>query len=766
MMHTIQDISELEALVGRPPALVMMKQIPHLDEGCIRLLAHSSIAGFGYLTESGSPYTTIVGGTPGFMSVESPNSISFIVPIKLPVPAKKSGASFVFLLPGIGEVLRLNGKVSEFVGDRITIAVEEAFIHCARAILRSQLWSVPSAKLPLAEENDRTVDTEPLSKNRIATFLAASPFILLSSWDAKGASDTSPRGDPKGFLRFLDERTLVLPDRQGNQRTDSFHNIVSNKQVSLVAIVPGSNELLHLSGNASITNDKSLLDTMCLNSKPPQAALLLDLKNATITQSEALAQAQPWLPSAHVDPGNVPDMMALALHHLSLNESAGRTGRFLGRLLSGTPKLVRALMNVGYRSQLKTEGYAATKTTKPPQVKRAGMVRLIGKLPPNVLHKIQKFLHRFSDYLSTTAQSLESDMLGSPTAQGNLLTREVKIVEVKKETLNAVSLTVEDINGKLFEFKPGQFFTLFMNINGKQVIRSYSASNAPGTNKLTMTIKRVANGVCSTHVNQHLKPGDNLALRGPSGTFCVTPESTASREYILIASGSGITPMMSIAQTVLAIEPASTIVVLYGNRQWEDVIFAQAWADLCHSYPDRLRVRYFLSAPHPGWTGGVGRLDEATIKLELVNMAPSSKAHFYVCGPEPMMQGVTAALSGLEITTDRIHTERFGQIRPPAVGTELQPQISQLLTIRQHGEAHKETVVAAGQTLLQASLNAQLSLPFSCGMGNCGECRVKLVNGQVTMSEPNCLSADDRRQGYILTCVARPISPITIEVEE
>jgi ferredoxin-NADP reductase/predicted pyridoxine 5'-phosphate oxidase superfamily flavin-nucleotide-binding protein len=766
MIQTVQNIFDLEALVGRPPALVMMKQIPYLDEGCIQLLAHSSIAGFGYLTESGSPYTTIVGGIPGFVKVESPNILSFTVPLKRPAPVKNSGASFVFLLPGVGEVLRLNGKISKFVDNRITIAVEEAFIHCARAILRSQLWSLPSAELPLGVDDNRTVNTESISKTRIADFLANSPFILLSSWDDKGCSDTSPRGDPKGFLRFLDERTLALPDRQGNQRTDSFHNIISNNQVSLVALVPGSNQLLHLSGTASITNDKGLLDTMCLKGKAPQAALLLDLKDATITQSEALAQAQPWLPSSHSDPAHVPDMMALALHHLSLNKSAGRTGRFLGWLLSGSPGLIRALMNVGYRSQLKKEGYAAPRPTHPLQVRRPVLLRLISKLPPKVVPEIQKFLRRFSNYLSNTAPSLEGNTLSLPMAQGNLNTREVKIVNVKKETRNAVSITVEDISGNLFEFKPGQFFTLFMNVNGKQVIRSYSASNAPGTNKLTMTVKKVANGLFSNHVNQHLQRGDRLALRGPSGTFFVTPESTASRQYILIAGGSGVTPIMSIAQTVLAIEPLSSITVLYGNRQWEDVIFAQAWADLCQSYPDRLRVLHFLSAPHAGWTGGVGRLDEAAIKCELINLTPSSKTHFYVCGPESMMQGVTNVLSSLQITTDRIHTERFSQITPPVVDTDSQSLNHQVMTITQEGATDKETIVAVGQTLLQASLNARFPLPFSCGMGNCGECRVKLIVGQVIMGEPNCLTADDRKQGYILTCVARPVSSIIIEVEE
>jgi ferredoxin-NADP reductase len=224
--------------------------------------------------------------------------------------------------------------------------------------------------------------------------------------------------------------------------------------------------------------------------------------------------------------------------------------------------------------------------------------------------------------------------------------------------------------------------------------------------------------------------------------------------------------MMSIAQTVLAVELASTITLVYGNRHWEDVIFAQAWADLCKSYPDRLRVRHLLSSPHEGWVGGSGRLDEATTRRELLNLAPSSQAHFYVCGPEPMMQGVTAALSGLGITADRIHTERFGQITPPAADAGLQPMASQLLTIRQQGQVHQETVVPAGQTLLQAGLNARLPLPFSCGMGNCGECRVKLLTGDVKMIEPNCLSADDRRQGYILTCVARALTPVTIELPE
>jgi predicted pyridoxine 5'-phosphate oxidase superfamily flavin-nucleotide-binding protein len=478
-MHKIQDISELETLVGKPPALVMMKQIPSLDQGCVRLLVHSPVAGFGYITEAGTHFTTMVGGTPGFVCVESPTSISFAVPTKMIAPKIKSGASFVFLLPGVGEILRLNGIVAGFTAGRIAITVEEAFIHCARAILRSRLWSEPEAVSLRAALDNGTEDAEILGMHDMTDFLAASPFVLLSSWNAKGAGDTSPRGDAKGFLRLLDQGTLALPDRQGNQRTDTFHNIMSNNQVSLVALIPGSNLLLHMSGNASITNEESLLETMSLNGKPPQAALLLDVKNATITHSEALEQAQLWLQSAHVDPRNVPDMMALALHHLSLNESAGRTRRFLGRLLSGSPRFVRTLMNLGYRSQLKNEGYAAPETSEPPQIKPKSLALLAGKLSPGIRQKIQKCLYRFSDHLSRTAKEMDGDTRGLPVAKGNLLTREVIVVEVKKEARAAVTLTVEDTSGSIFEFKPGQFFTLFMNIDDKQVIRSYSGCVPP-----------------------------------------------------------------------------------------------------------------------------------------------------------------------------------------------------------------------------------------------------------------------------------------------
>ena len=149
------------------------------------------------------------------------------------------------------------------------------------------------------------------------------------------------------------------------------------------------------------------MDALRLTGNPPKGAFLVDSPNATITQSEALDHAEALRPSSHLYPLHVPDMMALALHHLSLNDSAGRTGRFLGKMLSGSPKLVRTLMNLGYKSQLKNEGYATLKTETPSQVKQGIVVRLVRGLSIDVRKRIRNLWHRCSEHMNSTAEEIE-----------------------------------------------------------------------------------------------------------------------------------------------------------------------------------------------------------------------------------------------------------------------------------------------------------------------------------------------------------------------
>jgi predicted pyridoxine 5'-phosphate oxidase superfamily flavin-nucleotide-binding protein len=387
-MRKVMTAQQIEAIVGAPIPAVRMKQIGALDDGCRRVLASAPIAGFGFRDEQGGWRSTFVGGARGFAHVESPKRVRFELPARHPTPASGSGASFVFLVPGIGEALRLNGSVAERRGGRIVVTVEEAFVHCARSILRSRLWEGPRARAAAAEpplpRDGARHESEggPLGDPSVARFLASSPFAVLSSWDAAGSGDTSPRGDFPGFLRILDHETLVIPDRRGNRRTDTFHNVVTCDKVSLAAVVPGRDDVLHVSGTAHVTDEPALLSTMALAGKPPQAALVIRVERAELLANEALQRSKIWQRSADADAadaGAVPDLMALATQHLALNKGGGAKAAMIRLLGSGAgafPRLLRWLIDLGYRKGLTDEGYDRNATrADDPEGQREGRLR-------------------------------------------------------------------------------------------------------------------------------------------------------------------------------------------------------------------------------------------------------------------------------------------------------------------------------------------------------------------------------------------------------
>ena len=356
--HRITDVEGLEAIVGRASLVVTMKQLDALDDGCRRLLAASPIAGFGFHDRAGRPHTTLVGGVAGFVHVDSARRISFGLPDG-PVPADRGGVSFLFLQPGVGETLRLNGSAVARSGSRLTVTVEEVYVHCARCVLRSGLWGEPRPGPPA-----RPVGGDgPLADPEIAGFLASAPFLVLSSRDAQHAADTSPRGDHPGFARILDGRTVAVPDRRGNRRTDTFHNLLSDPRISAGVLVPGRTDVLHLSGTGSVTDDPALLAGMALGGRVPQAALLVDVEHADLRPNEALHTSRLWDRSAQVERATAPDMTALAGQHLAANRSGGARARVLRlamTLWNAFPAIARRLMDLGYRRQLRDEGYTAT----------------------------------------------------------------------------------------------------------------------------------------------------------------------------------------------------------------------------------------------------------------------------------------------------------------------------------------------------------------------------------------------------------------------
>ncbi|MEW2131820.1 2Fe-2S iron-sulfur cluster-binding protein [Streptomyces sp. NPDC005435] len=716
-------VEQVEATVGRPPSLVMMKQVDRLDDGCAAVLAHSPVAGFGYTDAEGRRRATFVGGRAGFPRVHSPERISFALPpgVAARPPAPGGGVSFVFLLPGVGETLRVNGTVAAVGETRLEVNVREGYVHCGRSVLRSRLWD-PSA-VSQSSSVARELSEGPLHHPAVRAFLAASPFLVLSTGDAAGASDTSPRGDHAGFARVLDGRTLALPDRKGNQRADTFHNLLDDDRLALAALVPGRTEVLHLTGHASITDDPALLETMSLRGQPPQAALLLHVLDAEVAHNDAVAGASLWSPAAHVDPATVPNLIALASKHASAAPAGtpGAPPALVMKLVAAPaafPRLTRLLMDLGYRVQMRQEGYGSPGRRRSSSRRGRGRVAGAG--------------------------------------------RRMRVAEVRRETPHAVTLVLEDARTprRALRFEPGQFFTLVTEIDGRPVRRAYSACSVPGSTRLEVTVKRVGDGLFSAYANDRLRAGDRLTVLGPSGTF----RAAAADHLVMIAAGSGVTPMMSMIRAKLAERTGPRLSLLCANRDESHVLFADSLSRLQRRHAERLSVTHQLSRPSPSWSGARGRLTPETVGAWLEDLKASDSAHYYLCGPGTVMSTARETLLAHGIPPERIHQESYTAASdaplPPAAA------VPHPLTVTRAGTPLGTTVITPGRTLLDGALTAGLPLPYSCTVGNCGECAVRLRAGDVTMSTPNCLTEQQRAEGWVLTCVGRACSAVEVEVPE
>ncbi|MFE5326719.1 2Fe-2S iron-sulfur cluster-binding protein [Embleya sp. NPDC056575] len=712
----LKTVTDIEAIVGRPAPVIRLKQISTLDEGCRAVLAHSTIAAFGYRDGDGTGRTTFVGGAPGFARVLSATRISFSLP---GTDDPHGPVSLFFLLPGVGEILRVNGTAAGREGARTSIDITEAYVHCAQAVLRSGLWNPPAvpSSSPTRVEGDG-----PLSGPGIADFLAAAPFLALSSWDTAGGSDTSPRGDRQTVARILDDQTLVIADRKGNKRADTLHNLLQDDRLSLAALVPGRDGVLHVRGRGAITDDPALLETMALRGVSPHLALLIGVEHAEVSANDALAHARLWSPGAHPDRAAMPDLMALGAEHLAANAGAeGAPPAFLLRAIGAIPgvnRLLRRAVNRGYRSGLRKEGYGDIGTADGRRGRRRRRRAEVGA--------------------------------GEPAL------RQVRVAEVRRETPSAITLVLEDVGRppQPFDFLPGQYFTLVADIDGHPVRRAYSASSAPGTSRLEVTVKHVEDGRFSTHVHRRLGVDDRLAIRGPSGSFHARlqpPDDT-----VLIAAGSGVTPMMSMIRTRLADRRGrDRIALLYSSRTTEEVIFGAELDRLANNFPDRLSVTHVL-------TRRTGRLDADGVRRWITQRSPTRDAHYYVCGPDPLMDAVQAVLTDLGIPDEQAHQERYTS-RADNSGVTTVPRE---MRVEKDGAPLGAVTVEPGRTLLEAGLAAGFAMPHSCTVGNCGDCVVRLRSGEVAQDEPNCLTPQQKSEGYVLTCVGYPLTRVTLDITD
>lgn len=343
----------------------------------------------------------------------------------------------------------------------------------------------------------------------------------------------------------------------------------------------------------------------------------------------------------------------------------------------------------------------------------------------------------------------------------------LRIKRIVRETKDAASFAF-DIPAELkekFSYLPGQYLTLSTTINGQEVRRAYSFSSSPITDAdPAVTIKKVKDGVFSSFMNDDAFEGQVIQVMPPMGKFVVHLDASAQKHYVLFAGGSGITPIMSIAKSVLDKEPNSKITLIYSNQDEASVIFHQQIKNMEATQSNRFKAVFTYDTPHAGWTGRSGRQStEDFMAITREVRIEGYATEYYICGPSGLMDAVKTGLQTLGVPAEKVHTEYFAA---PVSNKPKEESISynddlgdvQKAVIILNGK-EKEIEVPKGTTILEAAKEQDLDPPYACQIGVCTTCRAKLLEGTVEMDEREGLSDDEIKKGYILTCQSHPTTP-------
>jgi len=343
------------------------------------------------------------------------------------------------------------------------------------------------------------------------------------------------------------------------------------------------------------------------------------------------------------------------------------------------------------------------------------------------------------------------------------------IRNIRKTTADAVCLTfaVPDELTDTFRYIQGQYLTLQAEIDGEDVRRAYSICSAVGEPQLQVGIRKVAGGRFSSFANEHLAAGDTLQVMAPQGTFYTAINEEHAKNYLLIAAGSGITPILSIIKTVLTWEPASHLTLLYGNRKTSTIMFREELEQLKNRYMSRFQMLHILGEEERDvdiLNGRInnrkgGELCRHVLQLDTID-------EFFLCGPEPMISEVSRGLRAEGISEDKIHYELFTASAADAKtvlarhherAVKMAGKIAEV-TIVADGRHSKFALSADGENILDGGLDNGVDLPFACKGGVCATCKAKLIEGEVDMDLNHALEDDELEAGYILTCQAHPVS--------
>lgn len=332
-MGWIDTTQALESVVGRAPAGIELKVIDHLDPHALHWIAQSPLmfATFG----DGHAIAVTIGGGPRGFAVATRGSLALPLDLLDEPDLVREGLGFgsLFLVPGIGETLRVNGRVDAIADGIVSIAVGECYLHCAKALIRSEFWKAqPQASVP----------------DDASGFIGGSRFTALATIDPAGHADLSPKGDPAGGMARLIDGTLQIPDRPGNRKTDSFRNLLVQPELAAAFLIPGAGRVAIVRGAARISTDPDVCAGFAVQGKTPLVVTEIVSRDVVVRDSPALRRASLWPCPAAPDDIN-PATIFVA--HMKLNRDKG-IGARIASAMTSVPGLVEKGLAHDYKKNL------------------------------------------------------------------------------------------------------------------------------------------------------------------------------------------------------------------------------------------------------------------------------------------------------------------------------------------------------------------------------------------------------------------------------
>ena len=335
----------------------------------------------------------------------------------------------------------------------------------------------------------------------------------------------------------------------------------------------------------------------------------------------------------------------------------------------------------------------------------------------------------------------------------------VAAVEPLCDQAAAVAFEIPAALAAEFAFAPGQSLTLRREIDGRDERRSYSICSPVGAPP-RIGVRTVPGGLFSSWLVNDLRPGDEVQVMAPTGNF--TPDLGTAAHHVLVAAGSGITPMLSIAASALAADPATEVTLLYGNRRSDTVMFADDLADLKDRYPDRFQLAHVLSREAREAEILSGRLDADRLGALIDALIDVETAdHWWLCGPHGMVRDAQQVLAGRGVPPERVHQELFFADEAPVQPlrhTDAAPDgpVS-AVTLTLDGRTTTASL-PRDRSILDGAQRSRPDLPFACKGGVCGTCRALVTEGEADMRRNFALEPAEVDAGYVLTCQTYPVS--------